>query len=95
MAGLGFFNTAKSHTVTRKERKNQFKVVHSILEYKGFDKTQIKEMQSMRRKGKQEKRKFLSKTCYNEVTQRHKFVHNIFKICNINPEKCLERSSSR
>ena len=86
MAGLSYFNTARTHTVTRKECKNQIKVIHSILECKGFNKNQTKEMQNIRRKVNQEKRKFLSKTCYNEVT-RHKFVLKIFKVCNINPEK--------
>lgn len=87
MAGLSYFNTTRSHTVTRKERINQFKVIHSILECKGFNKNQIKEIQNMRKNKNPEKRKFLSKTCFNEVTQRHKFIHKIFKVCHFNPEK--------
>jgi len=44
-------------------------------------------MKNPGKKVKREKRRFLSTTVYDEVTERHKFIFKIFKGCHINPEK--------
>ena len=87
MAGLSYFHTARMHTGTTTELKNQFAVIQAILECKGFSAKQIKQMEKYKSKEVKQRKRFLSKTVFNEVSDRHKYILKAFKTCNIDPEK--------
>ena len=87
MAGLSYFNTARMHTTTRKELENQYKVINTILKGKGFNQWEINKMQKHKKSESKEKKIFLTKTVYNETSERHKYVIKIFKTCNIDKNK--------
>ena len=87
MAGLSYFNTARMHTVTRKELENQFKVINSILECKGFTKQEISKMRKYKKSETKNKKKFLTKTLYDETSERHKYITKVFTTCNMDGEK--------
>ena len=60
------------HTVTSTELENQFSVICSILECKGFNTGQIKYME----------------TILNKVSaDRHKYIVKAFKVCKVDEEK--------
>ena len=87
MAGLSYFKTARTHTSTSNELQNQFSVIYSILRGKGFTSKQIKYMENFKSKQDKVKKRFLSKTVFDEMSNRHKYVGRAFKACNIDQEK--------
>ena len=87
MAGLSYFKTARTHTSTSNELQNQFSVIYSILRGKGFTTKQIKYMENFKSKRNIVKKRFLSKTVFDEISKRHEYVSRAFRSCNIDQEK--------
>ena len=87
MAGLSYFKTARTHSSSEKELRNQYRVIHTILECKKFTEKERRKIQKTEPKTSEPKKRFLSKTIYDEVSKRHKFVHKIFKKLHIDKDK--------
>ena len=63
------------------------KPIHTILECKKFNEKESRKIKKTKPKTSEPKKRFLSKTVYDEVSKRHKFVHKIFKKLHIDKEK--------
>ena len=81
MAGLHYFNTNKTHTSSIRELSNQNQIVKTILQEKGFPENEIRKIRkvSKKRPEKQEKKKYIGTTVFDNVSKRHVFVKNVFK----------------
>ena len=81
MAGILYFRTARSHTNSKFELKNQNKIVHTILKLKGFPVPLINRMKT-RRNNQPSKtdsaKKFLGTTTFDKISLRHFFVNQVF-----------------
>ena len=81
MAGISYFRTARSHTNSKFELKNQNKIVHTILKLKGFPVPLINRMKT-RRTDQPSKtdpaKKFLGTTTFDKISLRHFFVNQVF-----------------
>ena len=88
MAGRSYFRTARSHTNSKIELKNQLKIVHAILKNKGFPNSMIKRMQSVKNTKLKPilAKKFLGKTVFDKVSLRHSFVTKVFLDSSLNRE---------
>ena len=89
MAGRSYFRTARSHTNSRFELKNQLKVVHAILKLKGFPIRMVKQMSDsgLRPTSKPDKSKtFLGSTTFNKIGLRHSFVTRVFSESSIDQQ---------
>ena len=71
---------------SEKELRNQYRVIHTILECKKFTEKERRKIQKTEPKTSEPKKRFLSKTVYDEVSKRH-FVHKIFKKLHIDKDK--------
>ena len=88
MAGRSYFRTARSHTNSKIELKNQLKIVHAILKNKGFPNSMIKRMQSVKNTKLKPilAKTFLGKTVFDKVSLRHSFVTKVFLDSSLNRE---------
>ena len=81
MAGKSYFRTARSHTNSDFELKNQLKIIHAILQLKGFPTPMITRMSksNLRHSSTTEKSKrFLGTTTFDKIGRRHSFVTQVF-----------------
>ena len=81
MAGISYFRTARSHTNSTFELKNQLKIVHTILKLKGFPIPLINGMKTHRinKLSKTDSaKKFLGTTTFDKISLRHSFVTQVF-----------------
>ena len=85
--GLKVIHSKVPSSGSIKELETQYKVIQTILKCKGFSNKQIFKIRNFRQTEELERKRFLCKTVYNEVSERHKYVVKTFMSCNINKEK--------
>ena len=81
MAGRSYFRTARSHTNSTFELKNQLEVVNAILKLKAFPNRLINRMKShtITNLSKTDSaKKFLGTTTFDKINLRHSFVTEVF-----------------
>ena len=81
MAGRSYFRTARSHTNSTFELKNQLEVVNAILKLKAFPNRLINRMKShtITNLSKTDSaKKFLGTTTFDKINLRHSFVTQVF-----------------
>ena len=89
MAGISYFCTARSHTNSRSELKNQLKVVHAIIKFLGFPIGMIKQMNAsvLWPTSKPDKsKKCLGTTTFHKIGLRHSFVTRVFSEFSIDQQ---------
>ena len=77
MAGRSYFRTARSHTNSKFELKNQLKIIHAILKLKGFPTRMIKRMSNFKLRPTSKPdtwKRFLGTTTFDKIGRRHSFV---------------------
>ena len=81
MAGLTYFRAARTHTSSKLEQQNQFRIVSAILKLKGFSKSKLKKwannISDVARTRKL--KKFLGTTVLDKVSLRHHHVKKVIK----------------
>ena len=87
MAGLSYFKTARTHSSSDQELKNQNRVIHIILECKKFNEKERRKLQKIETRNSETKKIFLSKTIYDEVSNRHKYMLKVLKKLRIDKKK--------
>ena len=89
MAGRSYFRTARSHTNSKFELKNQLKIIHAILKRKGFPTHMIKRISNsnLRPTSKPDTcKRFLGTTIFDKIGRRHSFVIQVFSESSINEQ---------
>ena len=81
MAGSTYFRTTRTHSSSKIEQQNQFKVVTAILKLKGFSKSKIRRMSNQHRQPRlcSHAKKFLGTTTLNKISLRHHYVKKVVK----------------
>ena len=85
MAGRSYFRTARSHTTSKVELRNQLRIVSTILKLKKFPDTMIHQMKytTLKPKSLSVNKRFLGTTIYDKVSLRHSFVSQFVKNSSI------------
>ena len=85
MAGLGYFRTARMLCSSPEELRNQYRTIQHILRLKGFSKQLINEIQTTKIiSDKKPLKRFISTVIFDEISQQHRFLQNLFKHSKIN-----------
>ena len=81
MAGSTYFRTTRTHSSSKIEQQNQFKVVTTILKLKGFSKSKIRRMSTQHRQPRlcSHAKKFLGTTTFDKISLRHHYVKKVVK----------------
>ena len=85
-AGMTYFWMTRTHCSDIRERHRQLETVNHILTLKGFDSKQINRMKKIRKKRLDYNKIYTGKVEFDQVTNIHHFVRNIFKIPIIEQE---------
>ena len=87
MAGLSYFRTVKLLSSDPEEYIRQQTVVSHILKLNIFPALRISQMGCLSKKTVNVSKRFLSIITFDQVTNRHKFITNMIRQFELNPDK--------